>query len=335
MNNPLVSICIPAYNGANYINKSITACLAQTYTNIEVIVCDDGSTDATFSLLNEWMQKDKRVKVFKNSSNLGLVGNWNATLGHASGEYIKWLFQDDWMEPTAIAEFVEVAQKGYGLIVSKRHFVLDAAATKEDELYYQQLVKKLEDHFPSSESGHLFTPASIANLATDYIALNFIAEPSLTFFKRSLALKTGPYDALLHQICDLDYNLRLAEEAGVYVINKPLCHFAIHANSTTSSNLNNKYFQLRFVEQSYFAYKLLQHPDYAALQKQFSLTQKLKLKLYYTYRMHEAKRFIAKQTDRSAYDSILRNYPFLKQSTMAEVLMTPVFAIIDVLKSRR
>ena len=123
MNNPLVSICIPAYNGANYINKCITACLAQTYDQIEIIVCDDCSTDNTFALVNEWVQKDNRVKVYRNASNLGLVGNWNATLSYASGEYIKWLFQDDWMEPNAIAEFVEAAKNGHDLIVSKRHFV--------------------------------------------------------------------------------------------------------------------------------------------------------------------------------------------------------------------
>lgn len=335
MNNPLVSICIPAYNGANYINKCIAACLSQTYDHIEVIVCDDCSTDTTFTLANEWTQKDKRVKVYRNTSNFGLVGNWNATLSYASGEYIKWLFQDDSMEPNAISEFVEVAEKGYEFVVSKRDFILDASASKADELYYQQQVKKLEDHFQTKATGYHFTNKAITKLASEYIALNFIGEPSLTFFKRSLAHKTGAYDALLHQICDLDYNLRLASIAGVYVINKPLCHFAIHANSTTNSNLSTKYFQLRYIEQAYYAYKLLSHSDYASLQKQLSLTQKLKLKLYYTYRLHEAKRFIAKQSDSNSYYAALKPYPFLQQSKMAEVFMWPLFWAIDVLKSRR
>ncbi len=335
MTNSLVSICIPTYNGAQYIEKCIESCLAQTYSNIEIIICDDCSTDDTLILIKSLSQKDNRIKYYKNATNLGLVGNWNATLGHASGEYIKWVFQDDWMEPNAIEEFITVAEKGYDFVISKRNFILNASATEEEKDYYQHKVKKLENHFPNNKEGHYFSAKEIAGFTTDYIALNFIGEPSLIFFKKSIIAKVGLYDELFQQICDLEYNVRLASEVGVYVINKPLCHFAIHANSTTNSNISQKYFQLRFIEQAYYAYKLVNNNAFSSLQKGLSFSQKLKLKIYYKYRIHESKRYIKKHTDVSANHNYLTKYPFLKQGFFDKTILSPVFILIDLMKSRR
>jgi glycosyltransferase involved in cell wall biosynthesis len=334
MTNPLVSICIPTYNGAQYIKKCIDTCIAQTYSNIEIIICDDCSTDNTLLLVQEIAQKDSRIKYYKNAFNLGLVGNWNATLNHAQGEYIKWLFQDDWMEPSAIEEFVVVANDGFDFIISKRNFILEETATSQDKEYFAHQVKKLENHFSHSQTGHYFAPIEISVFATNYIALNFIAEPSLIFFKKSLIDKVGLYDSLFHQICDLEYNLRLASEVGVYVINKPLCCFAIHSNSTTNNNIHQKYFQLRFIEQAYYAYKLVNDIVFKSLQNHLTFSQKAKLKVYYKYRIHEAKRFISKQSDDSLYKNALINYPFFKQDIIDIVVLAPLFMSIDMLKSR-
>lgn len=331
-NNPLVSICIPTYNGAEYIIKCIESALIQTYGNFEIIVNDDGSSDNTLEIVKEYAQKDCRIKVFQNASNKGLVDNWNTTLNLSSGEYIKWLFQDDWMEPNAIEEFVAAANKGYEFIISKRNFILADTATADDKDYFFNRLKKLENHFPSDEPYHYFTQKEIADFSTDYIALNFIAEPSLIFFKKSLLKTVGLYDNLLHQICDLEHSLRLASEVGIYIINKPLCHFAIHLNSATKSNLSKKYFQLRFTEQAYYAYKLLKNNSFNSLRKYFSFKQKLKLSLYYKYRMHEAKKYMAKQNNTTFYENSLSIYPFLKQSIISKLFLEPLFLSIDLLK---
>jgi glycosyltransferase involved in cell wall biosynthesis len=332
INNPLVSICIPTYNGAQYIVKCIESALTQTYENFEIIINDDGSNDDTVFIVKGYTEKDGRVKLFQNEINRGLVENWNTTLNLSSGEYIKWLFQDDWMEPNAIEEFVAAANKGYDFIISKRNFILSDAATADDKDYFFNRLKKLENHFPNDESYHYFTQKEMADFSTDYIALNFIAEPSLIFFKKSLLNTVGLYDKLLHQICDLEHSLRLASVAGIYVINKPLCHFAIHLNSATNSNLSKKYFQLRFTEQAYYAYKLLNDSSFNSLRKYFSFKQKLKLKLYYMFRIHEAKQYIAKQTDPAFYNNVLNEYPFLKLGIMAKIIFGPVFFTIDTLR---
>lgn len=331
---PLISICIPTYNGSQYIEKCIESCLAQSYRNIEIIVCDDCSSDSLINVLNPYLKKDCRITFYQNEKNLGLVGNWNKCMNYASGEYIKWLFQDDWMDVNAIEEFVEIANKGYDFIVSKRNFILNELATDEDKMYYSKKVKTLENYFNQDEIGCYFPTSKIKDIVVSNIALNFIAEPSLIFFKRTLIKEVGLYDHLFHQICDLEYNMRLASKVGVYVLNKPLCHFAIHAQSTTNSNVNSKYFQLRFIEQAYYAYKLIHHNSFKSMQKLFSLKQKLKLILYYKYRMHEAKRYISHKDNQSNYSMAFINYPFLKPSVLDRTILLPIFRCIDLLKSR-
>lgn len=331
---PLISICIPTYNGSQYIEKCIESCLAQSYRNIEIIVCDDCSSDSIVNVLNPYLKKDCRITFYQNEKNLGLVGNWNKCMNYASGEYIKWLFQDDWMDVYAIEEFVEIANKGYDFIVSKRNFILNELATDEDKMYYSKKVKTLENYFNQDEVGCYFPTSKIKDIVVSNIALNFIAEPSLIFFKRTLIKEVGVYDHLFHQICDLEYNMRLASKVGVYVLNKPLCHFAIHAQSTTNANVNNKYFQLRFIEQAYYAYKLIHHNSFKSIQNLFSLKQKLKLILYYKYRMHEAKRYISHKDNQSNYSMAFINYPFLKPSVLDRTILLPIFRFIDLLKSR-
>lgn len=333
MKAPLVSICIPVYNGEAYLKKCIESCLSQTFSDFEIIVCNDQSTDNSQAIIREFVLKDSRIKSFTNSNNLGLVGNWNATLNHATGKYIKWLFQDDWMEPNALEVFITAAQQGYDFIVSMRNFILEESNSK-DQNYYKNEVVKLENHFDKDSAGHYFSSQQIAGLSTDNIALNFIGEPSLTFFKKGLIDTIGLYDPKFHQICDLEFNLRLAGVAGVYVINQPLCCFAVHEQSTTSKNLEEKYFQLRFIEQAYFAFKLLNDKSFKQLQSGFTFAGKIKLALYYNYRIHEAKRFLKKQNQNNKYTDNLMEYPQLNPNSFKHVLLSPLYFILDLVKRR-
>jgi glycosyltransferase involved in cell wall biosynthesis len=331
-NQPIVSICIPTYNGANFIDKCLQCAIDQTYPFIEIIINDDGSTDDTVSIIQHFQAIDKRIKFTQNSTNQGLVKNWNCCLTLAQGQYIKWLFQDDWMEPNAIEEFVKVAEQGYQLIVSKRHYILPLNASKEDEIYYYRNIKKLENYFDKAERGHYFSKLDIASLAVSNIALNFIGEPSLMFFKKSLIETVQNYDDNFHQICDLEHTLRIASHAGIYCINKPLCHFVIHTNSTSQSNLNNKYFQLRYFETAYYAYKILHHSLFFEFQNLITFRQKIKLKMYYKFRMYEAKQINKNEAELVTYQNLLYKFPFFKTSIIDKVVWYPLFFVIKLLK---
>ena len=85
-NKPLVSVCIPAYNNADYIDQTIDCILSQTYSNLELIICDDKSTDNTVEVIKKYT--DSRLHLYENEENLGMSGNWNNCLFKCKGEFI-------------------------------------------------------------------------------------------------------------------------------------------------------------------------------------------------------------------------------------------------------
>ena len=91
MSDKLVSVCIPAYNNADYICETIDSVLNQTYKNIELVIVDDNSNDNTLEIIKHYEAKDNRVKVYHNDKNLGMAGNWNHCLELCNGEFIKLL----------------------------------------------------------------------------------------------------------------------------------------------------------------------------------------------------------------------------------------------------
>lgn len=104
MKQPLVSIGIPTYKRASGLKKALDCILNQSYFNLEVIVSNNNpDNDETDNLLIEYLKKDNRIKYFKQSHNIGPIGNFEFVLNEAKGEYFAWAADDDLCEP----EFVE------------------------------------------------------------------------------------------------------------------------------------------------------------------------------------------------------------------------------------
>lgn len=97
MKKGLISVIVPCYNLEGYLPKCMDSILKQTYTNLEIIAVDDGSTDGTPDILAQYAKKDRRV-VFVRQENTGGIGALNAGLGLASGEFIAFVDNDDWVE---------------------------------------------------------------------------------------------------------------------------------------------------------------------------------------------------------------------------------------------
>ncbi len=108
MKTPLVSVIVPIYNVEAYILKCIDSILGQTYTNIEVILVDDGSIDRSGEICDRYAQKDTRVKVF-HQANGGVVKARNVGINLASGEYFSFVDSDDRLESTMYEKMIEKA----------------------------------------------------------------------------------------------------------------------------------------------------------------------------------------------------------------------------------
>lgn len=105
---PRVSVGLPVFNGESYIEEALDSILAQTYTNFELIISDNASTDRTPEMCRDYAAKDSRIRYFRNPENLGGVPNYNRTFELSSGEYFKWAAHDDVLAPTFLEECVQV-----------------------------------------------------------------------------------------------------------------------------------------------------------------------------------------------------------------------------------
>lgn len=136
--NPKVSFLIPCYNAEEYLTKALNCVVNQTYQNLEILTIDDGSTDNTLTVLNRFAEKDNRVKVIKNETNLGLIRTLNKGIDIATGEYIARFDADDLIDTNRIELQVNRLNQnpGIDLLTSKAVYI-----TPQD--YYHSKV----DHF--------------------------------------------------------------------------------------------------------------------------------------------------------------------------------------------
>ncbi len=102
---PVVSIGIPTYNRAASLRKTLDSAVRQTYDKLEIVVCDNASTEETESAVREYTRRDPRVRYIRHPENRGALANFSAALHLATGRYFMWLADDDWLDDN----FVEVA----------------------------------------------------------------------------------------------------------------------------------------------------------------------------------------------------------------------------------
>jgi hypothetical protein len=103
---PRVSIGLPVYNGGRYLRAAIESLLAQTFTDFELILCDNASTDRTQAICTAFAARDPRVRYHRNATNLGAAGNFNMVFRLARGRYFKWAAHDDLHAPDYLARCV-------------------------------------------------------------------------------------------------------------------------------------------------------------------------------------------------------------------------------------
>lgn len=105
---PQVSIGLPVYNGEAYLPETLDSLLRQTFTDFELIISDNASTDRTADICREAAARDGRIRYLRNETNLGAAANYNRVVHEARGAYFKWAAHDDLMAPEYLAQCVEV-----------------------------------------------------------------------------------------------------------------------------------------------------------------------------------------------------------------------------------
>ncbi|MCR4610434.1 MAG: glycosyltransferase [Lachnospiraceae bacterium] len=220
-NKPLVSVCIPTYNNEDYILETINCIRYQSYRKLEIIVVDDASSDNTLEVVNSI--EDKRLKVVKNDTNLGMAGNWNKCLSLCKGKYIKLMCADDLIHRRLIEKEVAVMEKypSVNLVQSDTEFIDSDNVSKG---YYRRYFKGgLVDGREASKFS-IFTR-------------DFLGAPLANMIRKSTYDKLGGFDENIHYIIDYDFFMKLANFGKIYILHRPLNFFRIRNDSNTGQVL--------------------------------------------------------------------------------------------------
>lgn len=217
MGQPLVSVCIPAYNNEDYIAETMASVLRQTYENIELIVVDDCSTDGTYAAAKSVC--DPRVKIFKNEKNLGMSGNWNRCLSLCSGEYMKLLCADDLLHPTLIGREVAAMER-----------------------YPEALLVQTDTQFVDNDGGNAgyyrryFRSGLVDGKKASRFSVftrDYLGAPLANLIRRSALEVCGGFDSSFVYIIDYDFFMSIANSGKIYIIHEPLNYFRIRYDSNT------------------------------------------------------------------------------------------------------
>lgn len=116
-NKPLITLGLPVYNGEKFLQATLDSILAQTFENFELIISDNGSTDRTQKICEQYLVKDQRIRYYRNDKNLGAAKNYNRLLELALGEYFKWAAHDDICAPNFLLRCVEILDKDSSVVL--------------------------------------------------------------------------------------------------------------------------------------------------------------------------------------------------------------------------
>ena len=217
-NNLLVSVVMPAYNSEKYISEAIESILNQTFKDFEFIIIDDGSTDKTWEIIQEYAKKDERITAFKNEKNLNNYATRNKGIKIAKGKYIVWQDSDDVSLPNRLEKQVDFMEKNLEVGICGSYMQI---FTDERDLNIRKY--SIEDK----------------DLRKDIFKFSPIAQPA-AIIRKSCYEKVGYYDDRFDATQDLDMTFRIGNEFKLANIPEVLVNYRVHSDSITYTKLNRQ-----------------------------------------------------------------------------------------------
>ncbi len=242
--NPFISVILPVYNGEQFLKESIHSILEQTYTHFELIVVNDGSTDASQNIINSYL--DERIICIHHQQNKGLITSLNDAILIAKGDYIVRMDADDIAFKNRIQTQVQYLIDNPTIAIVASHAIFFDKDIHTPTANWELELKTN-------------TPQEIKNvLAWE----NCIIHPTVCM--RAEMAKSLLYNAAQKNYEDYDLWLRASSNnLKIAKIKEPLLYYRVQANSITQSNIRKKNFflqkarvKLRFVLASLFTIKL-------------------------------------------------------------------------------
>ncbi len=223
----LVSIVIPNYNYGHFIRQTMESAVHQTYSNVEIIVVDDGSTDNSIAIVQEYVNQYKNVTLYKNEKNLGVVENHNRAIALSKGTYICVLSSDDYLDIRFVEECVKKFRTypSAGMVVSAMHLVDDKGVISDAPNYY----------------GSSFICKGIYQCKVFLMSNTFV--PSQVLFKRECIENPevgGAFNDFADTSIDTELWYRICLHYDFLYFDKRLCYYRSYIGSYSKSYDNLK-----------------------------------------------------------------------------------------------
>jgi glycosyltransferase involved in cell wall biosynthesis len=223
MPSPTISVCVPTYNGAEFLAQTVASIAAQTFEDYEVLIVDDLSSDATVAVAEAYAADDDRVRVIRNTERAGSSArNANQCLRHARGEWIKFLFQDDLMAPTCLAQMIDAGRRGR-LVVSWHDYLFAPDIDADARGWYERL-PTLATELPSA----YVDPDAFSDAVLKRWGTNFIGPTSSSFVHRDCFAANGEFSSEIRTFPDYEYWIRVGNREGLSIVQERLVTFRVH-----------------------------------------------------------------------------------------------------------
>jgi glycosyltransferase involved in cell wall biosynthesis len=237
---PRVSIVLPVYNGEMYLEESIQSVLKQSFQDWELIIVDDGSTDASRDIAQRFVSEDRRVRYFKNEKNIKLPSSLNRGFAKAGGEYWTWTSCDNAYHSSALQRMVDALdnQPSIGLIYTDMDLMNEGGI--------------VDDHVTAGSS-------------TDLIMRNVVG--ACFMYRADVARRVGEYNPDYFLCEDYEYWLRIAKITSIAPFNETLYNYRRHSKSLSAERHRDIIARGIAVQKQYY-------PDFIHSRKQAAIFYK-------------------------------------------------------------
>ena len=215
INNPKISVLMPAYNTEKYISEAIESILNQTFKDFEFIIIDDGSTDRTWDIIQEYEKKDDRIVALRNVKNLGIPTNRNKLVSMAKGKYIVWQDSDDISLPYRI-------EKQYNFMEKNPEIGICGGWLQIFNENNKLSIRK----YASDDK----------NLRKNIFKYSPIAQP-VSIIRKEILDKTNGYDKSLKQAEDLDMSFKIGTFSEFSNLQEVLLKYRFDNNSISKNKM--------------------------------------------------------------------------------------------------
>lgn len=225
MRSPLISVCVPTYNGGAFLAETLQSIAAQTFDDYEVVIVDDKSSDGTVALAQQCAASDPRVRIITPLERAGSSArNANRCLTYARGEWIKFIFQDDVMAPDCLAAMLDATRDGHRFALCWHDYKFEEGVPEETRALYAGN-ETLRTVFAGKT--HV-TPDVFCEAVLSHWGRNFMGPTSSSFVHRQCFVDHGPFSSEIVAVPALDCWLRMGQSEGIAIAPSCLATFRVH-----------------------------------------------------------------------------------------------------------